>query len=1393
MITRRYLSTTRRLLQSSEQPRINQLGIQYLSNQLHKKIFPSNPPSSYLKPKHPELLEASKRHLIENNLYGKKTNIVDPITIPEFPNLVGKSLDEHFYKLGLKSSEPYKSMADEFLKLENKLPEMPKEWIMQSGWTRYEPGKEPEKVDYPLEDTLVFDVEVLYKISKYSCFATCVSSNAWYGWVNPVVEQIRDGKRKKLDWDHLIPFNGMKKEKLIIGYNISYDRARIAEEYNIKSSKNFFLDGMALHVATSGICSRQRNKWSKYNKFKTLSDDYKEMKEMEDSQSESEAGLDSESESDEEVIDMNDVNELINDEVSDDPWLLKGTPNSLKNVAKFHCNIDLNKDDRDWFSHEDPEILITHFQTLMNYCGNDVSATYEVVKKIYPDFLRRIPHPVSFGALKNLGKLILPTTRKWETYIKSAEDCYLKNRDQVTQVLKSRVDDLLKLKPEEKKKDESEVVNDPWLSQLHWTIKPFKYKKDGSLAKRQAYLSGYPEWYREINKGNEYKLSIRSRITPILLKLKWEGYPLFWIDSQGWCFKVPYDEDIIRQLEAKQYKQAKLTEDEIEMTMDQLRPSGKSYILFKIPHPDSSNKRTTIVLSKTYSRFIEDGILSSEYEYAKTILKLNNEASYWVGNRQRITDQFVVYDKKNPGLGFIIPNLATMGTITRRATENTWLTASNAKENRIGSELKSLIQAPEGYCFVGADVDSEELWIASLVGDSMFQIHGGTALGWMCLEGSKNEGTDLHSKTANILNISRNNAKIFNYGRIYGAGIKFATSLLKQFNSRLLDDEANNIAKTLYEKTKGSKIYKGKNGTRGFYYGGSESIMFNALEAIANQKEPKTPVLGARVTDALSIDNLKKNTYMPSRVNWTIQSSGVDYLHLLIVSMDYLIEKYGIDARLAITVHDELRYLVKESDKYIAALCLQIANVWTRCMFSEQLGILEIPQSCAFFSDIDIDHVLRKEVSLTCKSPSNPYEIEPGESLNINQLLDKLKQDKLNGKPLTLRNVKYSGRGRIIDELDDNKLEIQEKIAKINLQISTKDEIKINLKKYNTGAYKNEIDEKGKRRTRKAPTEFDLETKDSKSYGLNKTPVRMKKAEGATVKPNVIKSKSTTSKTKIAGTTIMKPVIKSPSAASAKVTRPSYTTKLKAVKSSSTSKAKTSTTTTTTTKTSVSKAARSPTATKAKSTTATTKLKVTKPSTTSASRSKLINSSNKKATTSTKVSSTKNIKTLSPLSEQTSSIASTLEISKLPSTSTTSNSDAYNQPIKNHSQIAAAQHQTNSTESTTEPNTIKVAPSPSLSDPETTTTNKPQLKSEKLMVSPDFKQDSAPITPLLKSSTLTESATPFIEYKKSTNQIQPITTTSTIKEIYHANATKRRRDNELEPEYLYHKPFREKQ
>ena len=37
---------------------------------------------------------------------------------------------------------------------------------------------------------------------------------------------------------------------------------------------------------------------------------------------------------------------------------------------------------------------------------------------------------------------------------------------------------------------------------------------------------------------------------------------------------------------------------------------------------------------------------------------------------------------------------------------------------------------------------------------------GSTAFGWMTLQGKKSEGTDLHSKTAETIGISRDHAKV---------------------------------------------------------------------------------------------------------------------------------------------------------------------------------------------------------------------------------------------------------------------------------------------------------------------------------------------------------------------------------------------------------------------------------------------------------------------------------------------------------------------------------------------------------------------------------------------------------------------------------------------------------
>lgn len=1029
---------------SLEKPRINHLGIQYLSESIHKKVFPTVPIDHYLKTDD-GLLSIAKNHLKHHNLLGKKTQLSSPINIQNLPSLLGNSLDEHFYKIGKHSSDSYLKLCEEFFNGE--LPPKPSKWCFKPGWYRYEFNKDPEPVKYPLESQLAFDVEVMYKQSQYAVLATCVSPKAWYGWVSPLLTNYAQDSTYN-DYEHLIPMNCLEEEKLIVGFNVSYDRARILEEYNLKQLKAFYLDAMSLHISTAGLCSHQRPQWLKHQKSLKVSND-------------EEAVVDEYS-----ITETLGNKEVLAQELIDDPWLNKGAPNSLANVAKFHCGIDLDKDVRNSFQSLDPQDIIDDFNNLMDYCSGDVAATFEVTKKLFPIFKQKIPHPVSFAALRHLGTLVLPTTKKWDQYVDSAERVYEDNRDEVTNILKDRANELVEYISQG---DPSKIpdFNDPWLKQLNWDLKLPRLKKNGDPVANQAYLTGYPEWYRELfktteddygEKIKELTISVRTRVTPLLLRLKWEGYPLFWTESNGWCFKVPFADKKDKEFFDKGYIKAKLSDEDVELYYEDLTGEGNE--LWKVPHPDGANKRCTAVMSKTYSQYFTTGVLTSEYSYASEILDLNSTASYWMGNRTRILEQFVIYSDpkknqiapveiENKKLGIVIPKLVTMGTITRRATENTWLTASNAKKNRIGSELKSLIQAPPGYKFVGADVDSEELWIAALIGDSLFKVHGSTALSWMTLEGDKNQGTDLHSKTAEILGISRGEAKIFNYGRIYGAGVKFATTLLKKCNSSLTDEQAVAMARKLYNETKGqygaSKLLKRK-----IYHGGTESVMFNALENIAHSDDPRTPVLGAAITDALTAKNLNKNNYITSRTNWAIQSSGVDYLHLLIVSMEYLIKKYKVDARLMITVHDELRYLVKDEDKYKIALLLQISNLWTRAMFVERLGFTELPQSVAFFSEVDIDHVLRKEVSLDCVTPSQTEAIPPGESLDIYKLLEKTN----NGEILSElesdegENFNYEPTPLVIETLTKH-LDEKLKIAQVRLETSAdKDEWNSNLYEY---------------------------------------------------------------------------------------------------------------------------------------------------------------------------------------------------------------------------------------------------------------------------------------------------------------------------------------------------------
>lgn len=943
--------------------RFNDIGVQQLSDQIYSQLF-----AKKSRPPDPELVALSKDHLSRHELLGKSQEASEPIGF-DLPPLHGETLDEHFFKLGMDSSEPYLSFARSYATVST--PSKPRKWIQQSGWTKYNQDGTTEAIDAPDESMLTFDTEVMWKEHPFAVMACAVSRDSWYVWLSPwLLGEVDDPMQ-------LVPLGDPTNPRIIVGHNIGYDRARVLEEYDLKQSCNFFLDTMSLHVAVNGMCSRQRPTWMRHKKNKDMRD------KLADQTNSIELAA---------LLENN----LLREE-EEELWVGRSSVNSLRDVAKFHCDVTIDKAQRDYFGELDRLGVVQRLEELIDYCAADVTITHRVYKKVFPNFLEVCPHPVSFGALKHLSSVILPVNETWETYITSAEATYHQRVNDVQRRLVKLCDEALKVKA-----NPDVYRNDPWLSQLDWTgqeIKMVKGKRTGDSPRPAARQKkpGMPKWYKDLFATNDadINLTVRTRIAPILLKLSWDGHPMVWSDTFGWTFRVPLGQ--VKCYDNQPVVRCDMSE---ETNMDLQNDRKNAY--FKLPHKDGPQARCTNPLAKGYQQYFERGILSSKYALAKEALDMNASCSYWISARDRIMGQMVVYEEsleksalKKSGadkLGFILPQVITMGTITRRAVENTWLTASNAKPNRVGSELKAMVKSPPGYVFVGADVDSQELWIASLIGDAQFQMHGGNAIGFMTLEGSKAAGTDLHSRTAQILGISRNDAKVFNYGRIYGAGVKFAATLLRQFNPSMSDKQTQETAANLYKETKGTRTTRRQLRDSPFWRGGTESFVFNKLEEFADQERPRTPALGAGITEALMRRFINKGSFMTSRINWAIQSSGVDYLHMLIISMDFLVRRYNINARLAITVHDEIRYLAKERDKYRTAMALQVANIWTRAMFSQQVGIDDLPQSCAFFSAVDIDHVLRKEVDMDCVTPSHPHKIPHGERLNINQLLEKGEQ-----------------------------------------------------------------------------------------------------------------------------------------------------------------------------------------------------------------------------------------------------------------------------------------------------------------------------------------------------------------------------------------------------------------
>jgi DNA polymerase gamma 1 len=904
------------------------LGYPVLDEEIHSRIFGVETPAP---------MSRLAKQKAENLL--KEFGVATPVDYPDhlydgplpLPELKAPALREHFETIAKEQVGQYKGWADDFAKA--KLPELPPttELVFESGWRRYEKvrGKwKVTKVPYPLEDAFTFDTETFVHGGAFPIIGTALSAKAVYVWL---AAELVDPSLPEDEWDQydLIPVG---ENRFIAGHNISYDRVRAREGYSLDRVKpeNFYFDTLSAHIGVSGLASGQR--W-----LYVL------------------AGKDPEDLTDEEKRKLRYAPK----------WLDEGSTNSLVATYNFHVY-----EVRKYFGDDvqplgagdkavrDIFVKATHLSQIrqmltqaVDYAVKDAFYTAELFQAIWPKYLDATPSLVALCGHYHLNGSIVPLVPDWEDWIKGVERVFDEHNAEMTKLCQDLVwqyyEEWRDRYFAEPGMAESWIAKDPWLSQLDWEVKSEKGK-----------YAHVPNWVRPFVKDPDTHIGVKSNLSHLLLKLQWENTPMILTKDMGWCF---HNED---------------------------------GALTKIPHPKGNGDNVGGVLSKDFVDDMKVGRLNSDLPEAKRALEIANAVSYWTSVRKRVMDRIFLPAANPHGADALVtlPEILCHGTVTRRTVESLMVTMCSTKNWRIGTELKSRVQAPDGWKIVGADFDGQEMQIASIYSDKWEGGHVGCSpFGYNVLSGSKEAGTDPHSALAKLAGVDRDTAKIAGFAVLYGAGVRAVQTYIRRKYPEKSPAEVKNFAYRILEGKKGKQ-------RNGLYEGGSDSGCFNFMEEIAmRSRVPTLPCLGTKISTAMRPAAVGDD-FKTGRVNWTIQSSGAEILSIMLTAVHWLAAEYRIPCRFVLSIHDEIWFMTPERYAEQFAVLFQIAHMYTWSLFHSALEIPDLPLSRAYFSSVAIDTRLRKsptEKTVTLSNPGGEKE-EPGVEYSMMELseigaIDKLK------------------------------------------------------------------------------------------------------------------------------------------------------------------------------------------------------------------------------------------------------------------------------------------------------------------------------------------------------------------------------------------------------------------
>ncbi|KAJ1332565.1 hypothetical protein BSLG_008197 [Batrachochytrium salamandrivorans] len=249
----------------------------------------------------------------------------------------------------------YLEQADAFMNAT--LPPKPNHWVQKSGWTRYN------------TDGSTMSVED-FGISSHG--GGCIT----YSMVLMVrcTVGIQNSLRKTLDKRISLGPPGIP--RVVVGHNVTYDRARIQEEYLEEPTSIAYICTMALNIALFRYNARETMVWIKLMEGKTNYALEPVPQGYWDCSSNSEKRL-----------------------------VTASTCNGLKHLVKLHLGETMDKSTRDLFSgHHLLSIRSpTTFQEAMRYCAEDVALTHGLYKKLFSMFRQEFPDTASFAMMLRMA------------------------------------------------------------------------------------------------------------------------------------------------------------------------------------------------------------------------------------------------------------------------------------------------------------------------------------------------------------------------------------------------------------------------------------------------------------------------------------------------------------------------------------------------------------------------------------------------------------------------------------------------------------------------------------------------------------------------------------------------------------------------------------------------------------------------------------------------------------------------------------------------------------------------------------------------------------------------------------------------------------------------------